>query len=120
MVFCDISKAFDKVWHKGLLFKLRQNGIKGNLLLWISNYLTSRKRRVQINSASSSLLSVNAGVPRGSVLVPLLFLIYVNDIVENLLSFVRLFADDCSLFFSATNLRDIEGIINHDLAKISD
>ena len=115
MVFCDISKAFDKVWHKGLLFKLRQNGIKGNLLLWISNYLTSRKQRVQINSATSSLLSVNAGVPQGSVLGPLLFLIYVNDIAENLLSLVRLFADDSSLFFSATNLRDIEGIINHDL-----
>ena len=119
MVFCDISKAFDKVWHKGLLFKFRQNGIKGNLLLWISNYLTSRKQRVQINSATSSLLSVNAGVPQGSVLGPLLFLIYVNDIAENLLSLVRLFADDSSLFFSATNLRDIEGIINHDLAQIS-
>ena len=88
MVFCDISKAFDKVRHKGLLFKLRQNGIKGTLLLWISNYLTSRKQRVQINSATSSLLSVNAGVPQGSVLGPLLFLIYVNDIAENLFSLV--------------------------------
>ena len=99
MVFCDISKAFDKVWHKGLLFKLRQNGIKGNLLAWISNYLSSRKQSVQINSASSSLLSVNAGVPQGSVLGPLLFLVYVNDIAANLLSLVRLFADDSSLFF---------------------
>ena len=117
--FCDISKAFDKVWHKGLLFKLRQNGIKGKLLAWISNYLSSRKQRVQINSSTSSLLSVNAGVPQGSVLGPLLFLVYVNDIAENLLSLVRLFADDSSLFFSATNLRDIEGIINHDLVLIS-
>ena len=65
MVSCDISKAFDKVWHKGLLFKLRQNGIKGNLLAWISNYLSSRKQRVQINLATSSLLSVNAGVLQG-------------------------------------------------------
>ena len=119
MVFCDISKAFDKVWHKGLLFKLRQNGIKGNLLAWISNYLSSRKQRVQINSSTSSLLSVNAGVPQGSVLGPLLFLVYVNDIADNLLSLVRLFADDSSLFFSAANLRDIEGIINHDLGLIS-
>ena len=63
MIFCDTSKAFDKVWHKGLLFKLRQNGIKGNLLAWISNYLSSRKQRVQINLSTSSLLSVNAGVP---------------------------------------------------------
>ena len=118
MVFCDISKAFDKVWHKGLLFKLRQNGIKGNLLAWISNYLSSRKQRVQINSSTSSLLSVNAGVPQGSVLGPLLFLVYVNDIADNLLSLVRLFADDSSLFFSAANLRDIEGIINQDLGLI--
>ena len=107
MVLCDISKAFDKVWHRGLLFKLRQNGIKGNLLSWISNYLSSRKQSVQINSATSSSLSVNAGVPQGSVLGPLLFLVYVNDIGENLLSLVRLFADDSSLFFSGTNLRDI-------------
>ena len=110
MVFCDISKAFDKVWHRGLLFKHRQNGIKCNRLAWISNYLSSRKQSVQINSATSSLLSVNAGVPQGSVLGPLLFLVYVNDIAENLLSLVRCFADDSSLFFSATNLRDIEGI----------
>ena len=118
-VFCDISKAFYKVWHKGLLFKLRQNGIKGKPLAWISNYLFSRKQRVKKNSSTSSLLSVNAGIPQGSVLGPLLFLVYVNDIAENLLSLVRLFADDSSLFFSATNLRDIEGIINHDLVLIS-
>ena len=119
MIFCDISKAFDKVWHRGLLFKLRQNGIKGKLLTWISNYLTDRKQKVQINSATSPFLTVNAGVPQGSVLGPLLFLVYVNDIAENLLSLVRLFADDSSLFFSATNLKDIEGIINHDLAFIA-
>ena len=99
MVFCDISKVFDKVWHKGLLFKLCQNGIKGNPLAWISNYLSWRKQSVQINSASSPLLSVSAGVPQGSVFGPLLFLVYVNDIAENLLSLVRLFADDSSLFF---------------------
>ena len=119
MIFCDISKAFDKVWHRGLLYKLRQNGIKGKLLTWISNYLTDRKQKVQISSATSPLLTVNAGVPQGSVLGPLLFLVYVNDIAENLLSLVRLFADDSSLFFSATSLKDIEGIINHDLAFIA-
>ena len=86
-------------------FKLRQNGIRGKLLAWISNYLSSRKQSVKINSATYSLLSVNASVPlhpprsQGSVLGPFLFLIYVNDIAENLLSLVRLFADDKSLFF---------------------
>ena len=119
MVFCDISKTFDKVWHRGLLFKLRQTGIKGNRLCWIAYYLSSRKQRVDINSASSAQLTTSAGVPQRSVLGPLLFLIYVNDVTENLLCLTRLFADDSSLVFSASNPRDIESILNHDLALIS-
>ena len=103
MNFCNISNAFDKIWHRGLLFKLRQNGIKSKLLTWISNYLSSRKQRVKINSATSPLLSVNAGVPQGSLLGPLLFLEYVNDIAKNFSSFVRLFADDSFLFLSVKN-----------------
>lgn len=117
-VFCDISKAFDRVWHRGLLFKLRQNGIKGQVLNWITDYLSSRKQQVQVNSATSEVSLISAGVPQGSVLGPLLFLVYVNDISENLLSLTRLFADDSSLFFSATSLEDIQGIINHDLTVI--
>lgn len=119
MVFCDISKAFDRVWHKGLLFKLRQNGINGKLLQWISDYLTNRKQKVFIGSSMSSPKYLYAGVPQGSVLGPLLFLIYVNDIAEHLLSITRLFADDTSLSFSSTNIQDIEGVLNHDLAVIS-
>ena len=118
MVFCDISKAFDRVWHRGLLFKLRQNGIKGQILNWITDYLSSRKQQVQVNSATSEVSLISAGVPQGSVLGPLLFLVYANDISENLLSLTRLFADDSSLFFSATSLEDIQGIINHDLTVI--
>ena len=115
MVFFDISKAFDRVWHKGLLFKLKQNGINGKLLLWVSNYLSNRKQKVIVKSSSSSLQVVTAGVPQGSVLGPLLFLMYVNDIAESVLSLTRLFADDSSLYFSASSLDDIEGIMNHDL-----
>lgn len=118
MVFCDISKAFDRVWHRGLLFKLRQNGIKGKLLDWISDYLSSRKQRVFINSASSFISIITAGVPQGSVLGTLFFLVFVDDISCNLLSLIRLFADDSSLFFTATKIEDIEGIVNHDLAMI--
>ena len=119
MVFCDISKAFDRVWHKGLLFKLRQYGIDDGVLAWINSYLSNRQQRVVINSFFSSFRNVTAGVPQGSVLGPLFFLIYVNDISEHILSLTRLFADDSSLYFSAPTLNDLEGIINHDLALIS-
>ena len=115
MVFLDISKAFDRVWHAGLLHKLEQHGISGDLLRWISSYLSNRTQSVVLNSVTSTAKSTSAGVPQGSVLGPLLFLIYVNDISENLLSLTRLFADDSSLFFSASNIRDIEGILTHDL-----
>ncbi len=119
MVFCDISKAFDRVWHKGLLFKLKQFGINGHILNWIENYLTNREQSVSIRSTNSETKYITAGVPQGSVLGPLLFLIYVNDITDHLLSIVRLFADDSSLSFSSANTDDLEGIINHDLLIIS-
>ena len=119
MVFCDISKAFDRVWHKGLIFKLQENGIHGNLLTWLSSYLSNRYQKVVLHSTESSLRSIQAGVPQGSVLGPLLFIIYVNDIAENLLSLTRLYADDSSLYYSASSINDIEGIINHDLTLIS-
>ena len=115
MIFCDISKAFDRVWHRGLVFKLRQNGIVRDLLLWITDYLSDRKQRVFMGSSVSDLQFLSAGVPQGPVLVPLFFLIYVNDITDNLLSIARLFADDTSLAVSASDLNDIEGILKHDL-----
>ena len=98
--FCYVSKSFDRVWHKGLIFKLKQHGIDGSLLNWIS---TSTAKRT------------NAGVPQGSVLEPLLFLIDVNAISDSLLSLTRLFADDSSLFYSAALLEGIQEIINHDI-----
>ena len=119
MIFCDISKAFDRVWHKGLLFKLVQNGIDGKLLKWITSYLHNRHQKTVIQSAVSNLQPVSAGVPQGSVLGPLLFLIYVNDITESLLSLTRLYADDSSLYCSASSMQDIEGMLNHDLYQIS-
>ena len=97
-VFLDISKALDKVWHDGIIFKLKQNGISGNLLSLLSNFLRNRKQRVLLNGQTSSWADVNAGVPQGSILGPLLFLIYKNDIADGLSSNAKLFANDTSLF----------------------
>ena len=97
-VFLDISKAFDRVWHKGLWFKLKSIGVNGKLYKLIESFLSNRLQRVVLNGRNSSWEKVSAGVPQGSILGPLLFLIYINDISENLQSNVKLFADDTSIF----------------------
>ena len=118
-VFCDISKAFDRVWHKGLLFKLRKAGINGELLDWLSNYLTNRKQRVVIPGAVSKWAFIKAGVPQGSILGPLLFLLYINDIVIDIHANIRLFADDTSLYMIVDNPNETARIMNADLEIIN-
>ena len=93
--FLDISKAFDKVWREGLIFKLQNIGISGNLLSFLKSFLNYRFQRVVLNGQCSNWSS---SVPQGSILGPLLFLIYINDLPEGLESSVKLFADDTSLF----------------------
>ena len=97
-VFLDISKAFGKVWHNGLIYKLKQNGVAGDLLDTLTNFLKERKQRVVLNGQYSTWTNVEAGVPQGSILGPLLFLIYINDLPENLVSNPKLFANDTSFF----------------------
>ncbi|PJE77770.1 hypothetical protein CI610_03303 [invertebrate metagenome] len=97
-IFCDVSKAFDRVWHEGLIQKLKMYGIDGNLLLWFQNYLSDRIQRVSTEGYHSQFKVVNAGVPQGSVLGPLLFLLYINDITDNVSTNIKLFADDTSLY----------------------
>ena len=117
-IFCDISKAFDTVWHEGLLFKLSLAGIKGQLLDLFSDYLDNRFQRVVVPGAQSDWIGIKAGVPQGSILGPLLFLIYINDIVEDIGSIIRLFADDTSLYLAVDNPIDAANVLNSHLNKI--
>ena len=98
-IFLNISKAFDKVWHNGLIFKLRQNGIRGDIINILQDFHRNRKQRVVLNGQCSSWADVNAGAPQGSILGPLLFLIYINDLSDSLKSECKLFADDYLLCF---------------------
>jgi hypothetical protein len=120
VIFCDISKAFDRVWHKGLIHKLKKYGVSGKVLLWFKNYLSERKQRVVVHGQNSEWESLRAGVPQGSILGPLLFLIYINDIVCNIHSPIRLFADDTSLYIIVDNPITSAEILNTDLNTIHD
>ena len=118
LVFADISKAFDRVWHAGILHKLKNNGITGSLNEWFSDYLTDRKQCVVINGHSSEYGTIEAGVPQGSVLGPLLFLIFIDDIKEGLESKISLFVDD-SLFYMVSNLHNTnKDVLDRDLIRI--
>ena len=118
-VFLDISKAFDKVWHEGLCFKLKRNGVNGNLLNLISSFLSDRKQRVVLNGIESEWETVYSGVPQGSVLGPLLFLIYINDLTDNIKSRIKLFADDSSLFLKVRDVEEAQTLLTSDLDTIS-
>ena len=118
-VFCDISKAFDRVWHSGLLHKLQAAGVTGAVLAWFRNYLCDRKQRVILPSAVSDWKLICAGVPQGSILGPLLFLSYISDIVNDIGSNIRLFADDTSLFIIVEDPLEAAGSLNTDLDRIS-
>ncbi len=122
LVFLDVSKAFDRVYHPALLYKLECLGIDGDLLVWISSYLEGRKQRVVINGVKSEWNDINASVPQGSILGPLLFLVHVNDLVDDLICTPYLFADDTSLFTVIDPL-DYEitfNQINRDLQVLSE
>ena len=119
LISIDISKAFDRIWHQGLLFKLKQFGITGNLHNWFCSYLTGRSQRVKVGGQESSNKEIRAGVPQGSVLGPLLFLVYINDMCEGLHSDAHQFADDTTLVHSFSNPSNAVELINNDLCTLS-
>ena len=119
-VFLDISKAFDKVRHQGLLYKLNQNGISGNLLETLTEFLKDRKQRVELNGQNSLWANVEAWVPQDSILGPLLLLIYISNLPDNLLTNVKLSADDTSLFSVVHNIATSSCDLNYDLNRVTE
>ena len=98
IIYLDFSKTFDTVSHKRLIYKLRQYGIKGKVLLWIQSFLEGRRQRVVLRSGHSLWKNVRSGVPQGSILGPLLFLLYVNDLPDSVKAMAKMFVDDTKLY----------------------
>ena len=118
-VFIDLKKAFDTVNHEILLLKLEHYGIRNAALKWFRSYLTDRKQYVYLSGVNSEVKSISCGVPQGSVLGPLLFLLYINDLpnISKKLKFF-LFADDTNIYFESDNPTDLEKIMNKELGKL--
>jgi len=115
VIYLDFAKAFDSVCHTKLLLKLRAYGISGNLLAWFKAFLSERTQRVLINETFSDSVEVTSSVPQGSVLGPLLFLLYVDDIVElvtDLPVSIKLFADDVKLYSNDRNSADLQNALD--------
>ena len=119
-VFLDISKASDKVWYQGLYHKLRQNGISGEFRNILTDFLDNRTQRVILNGQYCSWAKVEAGVPQGPIFGSLLFLIYINDLSDNLASNPKLFTDDTSLLSAVKNIDASNNDLNNDLKKIGE
>ena len=122
VVFLDIRKAFDSINHTILLQKMRlQFGITNTELKWFSSYLTNREQVCAVNGTTSSPKKITCGVPQGSILGPLLFLLYINDLTDCLDKTTPcLYADDTQIFSAATDLTELNENLNHDMDKLTE
>ena len=114
-----MSKVFDKVWHKGLLYKLKSVVIWGDLFDLLENYLSGRLQRVVLNGQASLRTAVLAGVPQSSILDPFLFLVYINDLPNELKYNAKLFADATSLLTIVKDKQESPDVLNYDPSLIS-
>ena len=112
ILYLNFSKAFDTVPHNRLLSKLTSYGICGNIFNWIKSFLTNRKQRVKVNGEYSEFSPVTSGIPQGSILGPLLFIIFINDLPEGLSNFCKIFADDTKIFGTTENIQSIQNDLN--------
>ena len=119
-IFIDLKKAFDTVNHDILIKKLEQYGVRGKSLEWFASYLKGRTQYTYCNNSSSDLATITCGVPQGSVLGPLLFLLYINDLpnISKILKFY-LFADDTNIFYQSPDLDSLQTTMNRELKKLS-
>jgi hypothetical protein len=117
VMLLDFSKAFDVVPHKRLLNKLHFYGVRGRTNAWIEAFLSDRTQKVSYNGTHSSPIDVTSGVPQGSVLGPLLFLLFINDIADNIESPMRLFADDSVIYREIRSVDDHQKL-QHDLDSV--
>ena len=103
----DTSKAFDRVWHAGLLHKLKSYGISGQIFGFISSFLSNRQLRVVLDGKSSQEYRVNAGVPQGSILGPTPFLLYINDLSDDVIRNIAIYANDTTLYSNCAQASDL-------------
>ena len=106
VIYLDFQKAFDKVPHQRLILKVNSHGMGNSIINWIEQWLTDRKQRVVVDGEVSSWKSVFSGVPQGSVLGPILFLVYINDLEEGVTGSILKFADDTKLFRKTKEIGD--------------
>ena len=120
VIFLDFTKAFDSVPHEHLLYKLEQYGISGVLLNWFRNFLTNRSQRVVVRGSFSTWTKVTSGVPQGTILGPIVFLIYINDFLNGISSPTKLFADDTKVYRGLIDLEKDKQILQSDLDRMTE